>query len=408
MSIMKQKDPTVVVWGAGKNCKLVVGAIKKDKCNFIGIVDSNKRLYQQKFMNKWQINAPEKVIDERIDYIIISIQSCGTVLKCCRELGISEDRIINYWNSDDEYDFIDSNVKKIYELEKEIEKLRARLSNMPYELGMKPAPIIRPAEELLELLISEKKSLSRFGDGELEIMQNRERAWFQKADEKLSKRLREIFYCEDEQIVVALADNFGSLERYTEDAADAIRQYLDQGVREKLMNMIDINRKYYDTYVTRPYLIYRDKSHAEHIFELFKKLWNDRDVLLVEGRYAYNGVRNDLFDNAAGVRRIIAPSSNAFSVYDNILTTVEKYAQKGTIVLISLGPTATVLAYDLSVKGIQAIDIGQLDNEYDWYIRGADERIEIPGKCVAEIADCRTPDEIADETYESEIIAKVL
>ena len=37
---------------------------------------------------------------------------------------------------------------------------------------------------------------------------------------------------------------------------------------------------------------------------------------------------------------------------------------KEYLVLLSLGPCATVLAYDLSKKGYQALDIGHLPNSY--------------------------------------------
>jgi hypothetical protein len=35
------------------------------------------------------------------------------------------------------------------------------------------------------------------------------------------------------------------------------------------------------------------------------------------------------------------------------------------LILIALGPTATVLAYDLAKKGYQAIDIGHLPSCYE-------------------------------------------
>ena len=105
-------------------------------------------------------------------------------------------------------------------------------------------------------------------------MQGRERPWFQELDYRLAERLKEVFNSKDERIIIALADNFGSLDCYTEQAADGIREYLENGIREDLMKVIDTNRIYYDTYVTRPYIIYKDKSHAVHIFELFKKIWN--------------------------------------------------------------------------------------------------------------------------------------
>lgn len=405
---MEQGMPNIVIWGAGKRCKTVVNALRKDKCNLKGIADSNKVLHQKRYIGKWLVDAPEKLIDNTIDYIIISPLFSEKILKQCKEMGIHANRIIDYWKLDMEYDFIDDNVKKIYELEMELNKLKVRLNNMPYELGLKPGPIIQSAEILLKEILKKKKSLSRYGDGELEIMQNRERPWFQKADEKLAERLKEVFGCKDERIMIALANNFGNLECYTEEAADGIRLYLAQGIREKVMQLIDINRTYYDAYVSRPYIIYKDKSYAERIFMLFKKIWKNRNILLVEGRYAYNGVRNDLFQGAVSIRRIIAPAQNAFSVYDAILRTVNQHADKDTLVLISLGPTATVLAYDLAVKGIQAIDIGQLDNEYEWYMRGAEQRIEISGKCVAELDDCRVPAEIMDSSYERQIIARIV
>ena len=39
---------------------------------------------------------------------------------------------------------------------------------------------------------------------------------------------------------------------------------------------------------------------------------------------------------------------------------------------------------DVAAMGVQAIDIGQLDNEYDWYQMGVDTRVPIPGKMTAE------------------------
>jgi glycosyltransferase family protein len=397
----------VVIWGAGKYCEVVVRAIRKENCKLIGIVDSDKTRQGTIYMNKWIIDRPEVLIDEHVDYIVISVQQSVQIIRQCKKMKIEEHRIIEFWKSSEDYDFIDNNVKKIYELEMEVKRCYQRINNMPYELGLKQIPHIGTAVQLLEILLKDKKSLCRFGDGELELMQCRERPWFQKVDEKLAKRLMEIFQSENRNVIIALADIYGSLERYTEVAADEIRRYLDNGIREKLIEMIDFNRKYYDTYVTRPYLIYRDKKYAVQIFSLFRKVWENRNVLIVEGKYAYNGVRNNLFNNTASISRIIAPPKDAFSFYDEILVKVCQFVHKDMLILISLGPTATVLAYDLAMKGFQALDIGQLDNEYEWYLRGAESQIEIPGKCVAELRDCRVPDEIADPVYESQIITRI-
>ena len=154
-------------------------------------------------------------------------------------------------------------------------------------------------------------------------------------------------------------------------------------------------------------MIYRDKQHAGHVFKLFKQVWEKRNILLVEGSRAYIGVRNNLFEGANSIRRIIAPATNSFAKYDTILSLVKKHITKDVLVLVSLGPAATVLAYDLAKEGIQALDIGQLDNEYEWYLRGVDERVEIPGKCVAELSNCHEVMAIRDEEYEKQIVARV-
>ena len=398
----------VVIWGAGRYCETVINAVKKEFCKIQGIADSNQALHRTKFMNTWIIDSPENLIDDETDFIIISAQYSSQILQYCELLNINKIKIIDYWRSDEKYYFIDANVKKIFELEEKVETLRCHLQNMPYELGLLPSPVIRSAEELMKKVIEDKISLSRFGDGELEIMQQRERPWFQVADAELSARLKEVFRCKDERIIIALSDNFGNLDRYTEVSADGIRKYLSNGIREKLMEAIDMTQVYYDAYVTRPYLMNKDKRYAQRIFEMFKCLWRDRDILLVEGSKSYIGIRKDLFESAKKIRRIIAPCKNAFSVYDKILDSVKQYADENTLVLCSLGPTATVLAYDLAMAGIQTIDIGQLDNEYEWYLRGADEAIEVPGKCVAGLGQHYEVQIIEDEEYKKQIVDSVI
>ena len=49
-----------------------------------------------------------------------------------------------------------------------------------------------------------------------------------------------------------------------------------------------------------------------------------------------------------------------------------------------MGPTATALAYDLYKLGYQAIDVGHIDIEYEWYLRKAREKINIKNKFVNE------------------------
>ena len=76
--------------------------------------------------------------------------------------------------------------------------------------------------------------------------------------------------------------------------------------------------------------------------------------------------------------------------------------------LIALGPTATVLAYDLTKYGYQAIDIGHFDIEYEWFLRGIKEdKVAIEGKYTNEVVGGDDVADILDNKYKNEIITMV-
>lgn len=399
----------IYIWGAGKYVRTVYDAVNKDRCVIAGIVDRNKKRLGEAVIEDVFIASPDILKSEDFDYIVIGAKNYWPLLEDCRALGIEDDKILIFWdNKRDFHGIIDERVKKIIDLEEELQIYKWKLNNLPYELGVEKGPTIKSAEELLNYILENKVSLCRFGDGEFEIMRETERLWYQKVDKNLSKRLKEIIGSSNDNIAIAIADNFGNLDRYTEKAANAIRQYLYGDTRKEVMSFFDFNRFYFDAYVSRPYLMYEDKRHAEKIFKLFKKIWNKRELLIVEGENSKMGVGNDLFINADRIRRVICPEKNAFSQYDKIINTVREMVTENELVLVSLGPAATVLAYDLGAEGIQTLDIGQIDNEYEWFIRNAQDRIEIPGKCVAELSWCHQPQEIVlDDCYEGQIVERI-
>jgi Glycosyltransferase GT-D fold len=73
-----------------------------------------------------------------------------------------------------------------------------------------------------------------------------------------------------------------------------------------------------------------------------------------------------------------------------------------------MGPTAKALAYDLTLEGYQTVDIGNLDLEYEWYKMGATERVKVKGKYTSEVAGGRIVEDIEDEIYHNQIIAKII
>lgn len=399
----------IYIWGTGKSAEIVYKSIKKDRCLLMGFVDRDKERQKELWRNQFKVMAPEVLQTLDFDYIIISVRLyIESVLKECENIKIDKKKVITFWDEDFDYDFIDNNIKKIALLEEELEKYKLHLENAPYELGVKKSPIVKSSVELLELIIIKHKSLCRFGDGELEIMRGKERLWYQAVTVQLSSRLREVFTADNSNIIIAIPDNFGCLECYIDVAAHAIRKYLSGGTRNILMNILGTEREYYDAYVTRPYIIYKNKMRAELIFNLFKKVWKGRKLLIVEGKNTRTGVNNDLLIEAQEIRRIICPPQNAYDRYEEILNAVKKNVIGNELILISLGPAATVLAYDLSILGLQALDIGQLDNEYEWYLKGSLIRDEIEGKTVSELSWCHNPDDICNEDYCGQIIEVIV
>ena len=83
-------------------------------------------------------------------------------------------------------------------------------------------------------------------------------------------------------------------------------------------------------------------------------------------------------------------------------------AQNFDLVLIALGPTATVLAYRLHKKGLQALDIGHIDIEYEWYKKGVLEKEPVQHKYIGEMPGGDIVEDVTDECYNEQIIGRFL
>lgn len=268
-------------------------------------------------------------------------------------------------------------------------------------------PKIMDGDLAIEEIVTHGKSLARFGDGEFAAIAGRIRHRFQtEVEEALQHRLKETLQSEEENLLIGIADNYGSLEKYTEQAKREIRCYLNPQVRKEHLLLLDPEKTYYDAYVTRPYVMYQDhQTDAPSIrFENLKRIWEGRDCIFVEGCSTGLGVGNDLFDNAGSIRRILGPAENAFSRYQEILDCCMKQ-EKNVLFLLALGPTATVLAYDLCRAGYQAVDVGHVDLEYEWFLRGEGCRTLIDGKYNNELGEEQVVLPIRDKTYISQVIA---
>ena len=211
-----------------------------------------------------------------------------------------------------------------------------------------------------------------------------------------------------QNLMIGIADNYGSLAKYTDYTADGIRIYMQPVTRREHMKILDRNKQYYDAYLSRPYIIYRDNNTdgPRKRFEHLKQIWNKRDVVMIEGEQTRLGVGNDLFDNCTSIKRILVPSKNAYDRYDDVLQCALNNIDKDNLVLIATGPSAGVFAYDLAMNGYQAVDIGHVDVEYEWFLKGTGNREPLDNKYTNEIPGQEEAQMIQDPVYESQIIAR--
>ena len=251
-----------------------------------------------------------------------------------------------------------------------------------------------------DILLEKRKSLSRFGDGELTIILGGY-IGFQKFDQILSNRLREILYNNQDFCYIGVPDEINRLNNRTPPEKEYWVNYL-YSHRKMWLELLNLEKIYLNTNVSRPYLRFSDKSNSKSYFESFKKLWRNKNVILCEGEFSRVGVNNDLLSDCKSIKRGLCPHKEAFIKYDEILDKLKQYG-KNNLFLIALGPAATVLSYDLAKAGYHALDIGHIDIEYEWFLRKATKKINIEDKWVNEVPGNTITENFYDEDYFNQI-----
>ncbi len=218
-------------------------------------------------------------------------------------------------------------------------------------------PAVWSEEETIQHLLENKSSICRFGDGELKLMVGEKHKSFQDVNHSLNSRLIEVLNSNVPNILVAIhpVRDFDSLGR--------IWQKFIIRIGSPVLNLLDSNRRYPSMGVFRGLPKNTKENLVNRILKI-KKLWEGRKILLVVGENSRFTFEEELFNNVESVDYVYAPAKNAFEVYDEIVNKVKQYNKDEYLILIVLGPTATVMAYDLALDGYQAIDFGQMPGTY--------------------------------------------
>lgn len=265
-------------------------------------------------------------------------------------------------------------------------------------------PRIMNIDETLNYLLEHECSISRFGDGELKIASGLS-IRFQEYDAKLSQRLREILKSSLPECLICLTDIFDDISWMRTKSYEYTWRIMTEH-RQEWTDMLDLNKVYGNTNITRFYMGHRNKENSERWFNQLKRIWAAKKIVLVEGEKSRLGYHNDLFKDVESIERILCPAKNAYSYYNQILDEVKKI-DKNKLILIALGPTASILAYDLSMLGYRALDVGHVDIEYEWFLQKATEKVKIEGKYTNEALNGDQVSDDVDDKYKGQIISRI-
>ncbi len=257
----------------------------------------------------------------------------------------------------------------------------------------------------LDLIVQKNLSIGRFGDGELELMTGQDLN-FQKSDIVLVNKLKELKTSKN--FLVCIPNIFDKAFNKINIIDSEFKFWRNNKLKYYYLwkKYFNRNKCLGDAFISRFYLRYKDKSKVGDYIIKLKKLWDKRNIIIVEGYTSQVGVGNDILDNAKSIRRILCPNKNAFDYYESIYNSVIENYNDGDLIILALGPTATVLAYDLSKKGIQALDMGHFDIEYEWYLAKTDIKIPIKNKHVNE-CNSMGMSPVDNDEYKKQIISEI-
>lgn len=233
---------------------------------------------------------------------------------------------------------------------------------------------VHSIDETIDELLHTEKSMVRFGDGEIVMIKGRDLV-LQKAQPEIAEGLKNILAYPYDDLIVTIPGVFDTLSDHTKESRQFWRDHLLM-CRKTYEKYCNPDRVYYSTFISRCYYFAKDKSRCAQWYDGIRDIWKDRSVVVVEGERSHNGVGNDLLGRAAGVERIICPPKDAYGSLNRILEACMQY-DRDRLFLLSVGVAAKFIAMELFEKGYRVLDIGNLDMEYEWYVRGADHKIPL-------------------------------
>lgn len=230
--------------------------------------------------------------------------------------------------------------------------------------------------DTMRMVRDKNLSLARYGDGEIRMMCMGYPRHNQPVHKTLIRELRRVITSDHRKTNCLIA--VPRIERGYTNIPDprgrkCFRNLLDGKVGQQYTKYIRVDRVYGSSFVSRA-----DNANLDKEFwDVTKKIWHGKKTITITGEHFSLSEYGELFAQCKCVQEIKIPSVDAYSQRRNIYKTVFRASEKWRpeLILVSAGIFATVLCYNLSLGGLQAIDIGKmgrgyLDGDYKSHKRG--------------------------------------
>lgn len=217
---------------------------------------------------------------------------------------------------------------------------------------------ILSAEETIDYIINNKVSVARIGDGE-ELLHNilNRNCHFPILKEKLIKVMQD---GSNSNCLVCILSFYLADSQANYFLKKAHAYYWSNVIRAETFKNLPFNKGcvFGDAYSFLSY--FRDGDSTDVIESKKKhlrKIWDNRRVLFVINKNSPIVADKTEFCNVTKKAYIYGPNGNAFSEYDRMMKEIKQY-DSDWLIYIEMGACATVMAYELSKLGYQALDMG--------------------------------------------------
>lgn len=203
--------------------------------------------------------------------------------------------------------------------------------------------------------IKEGYSLARYGDGEFFclLMSSKGISKLQKSDKRLKEKLFNVFSKPLKRLLIGIP-RMDKPKSWVINFDNSFSRFINdkRAYKESI---------FVSAFVSRPTIV---NKNTQEYFNKIKSVWENKEIVLIN--FNFNLVNHDLFKKSI-IDFIKIPRTDCFDGYDYIINECKKFYGQRKIFLVSAGPTATCLAYDLTFDGEQCIDIGQIAFEYSLF-----------------------------------------